>query len=71
MIKIMTTEEIIKKKQHGDLKTAGAIIGIKEQNAYAALNRPGSKHHEKIKEILIKVISMREKIAKEATSNTQ
>lgn len=63
----MTTEEILNKKRHGDLKTAGAMIGIKEQNAYAALKREGSKYHEQIKEILTKIISMREVIAKEAT----
>lgn len=64
----MTTEEIIKKKKHGDLKTAGAVIGITEQNAYAALHRKGSKHHENIKEILSKVIDMREKLQYEAIS---
>ena len=61
----MTTEEINNKKRHGDLKTAGAILGISEYNAYAALNRPGSKHHEQIKNILTKVISMREALEAE------
>lgn len=65
----MTTEEINKKKRHGDLKTAGAMIGISEQNAYAALNREGSKHHEEIKKILIKVISMREALQAEHQLN--
>lgn len=64
----MTAQEIIKKKRHGDLKTAGAMLGITEQNAYVALNRPGSKYHEQIKNILSKVIGMREKLEKEVKS---
>ncbi len=66
----MTTEEINNKKQHGDLKTAGAMLGITPANAHAALSRPGSKYHEQIINILSKVITMREQLAKEAKSIT-
>ena len=38
------------------------MLGINEKNAYAALERDGSKYHERIKEILTKIISMREMI---------
>lgn len=62
----MTKDEILEKKQHGDLKTAGAMIGISEHNAYAALNREGSKHHNKIIKILSQVIEMRERLKQEA-----
>ena len=61
----MTVEEIIKKKKHGDLKTAGAMLGISEQNAYVALKREGSKYHSQIVDILSKVIGMREKLQQE------
>lgn len=63
----MTTEEIIQKKQHGDLKTAGAVHGISAKNAYIALQRPGSKYYERVKNTLEKVILMREKLTAEAT----
>lgn len=66
---MMTKEEILRQKQHGDLKTAGAIIGISEHNAYQALNRVGSKHHEEIVKILSKVITMREKLAEDAKTD--
>lgn len=66
---MLTKEEILKKKKHGDLKTAGAIIGISEHNAYQALNRVGSKHHEEIIKILSKVIIMREKLKEEAKTD--
>ena len=61
----MTVEEINKKKKHGDLKTAGAMLGITEQNAYVALNRRGSKYHTRIVDVLTKVIDMREKLQQE------
>lgn len=61
----MTTEEIIQKKKHGDLKTVGAMLGISEQNAYAALKSEGSKYHTQIVDILSKVIGMREKLQQE------
>lgn len=66
----MTTEEINKKKINGDLKIAGSLVGISAQNAYAALNREGSKHHDKIKEILTKVIEMRENLKNEVFNAT-
>lgn len=61
----MTVEEIKQKKQSGDLKTAGKILGITVYNAYAALNRPGSKYHDLIVNILTKLIEMREIIFNE------
>lgn len=63
---MLTKEEIINKKQHGDLKIAGEMIGISQANAYAALNREGSKYHNEIKRILTKVIKMRSFIKNEA-----
>jgi hypothetical protein len=61
----MTVEEIKQKKQSGDLKTAGKMLGISVYNAYAALNRPGSKYHERIVNVLTKLIEMREIISNE------
>lgn len=58
----MDVEEILVKKKHGDLKTAGEAIGISEFNAYNALKRRGSKHHDKIKEVLTKIITLREQL---------
>ncbi len=66
----MTKDEILEKKLHGDLKTAGAMIGISDKNAYAALSREGSKHHKQIVEILTRIISMREQIQKETNHET-
>ncbi|MBN1651720.1 MAG: hypothetical protein JW857_10350 [Bacteroidales bacterium] len=59
----MTVEEIKTKKKSGDLKSAGEMIGITESNAYVALNRIGSKHHENIVNVLTKIIEMRELLA--------
>jgi len=61
----MTLQEIKTKKKSGDLKTAGEMLGITEFNAYAALNREGSKYHQRIVEILQKIIEMRQLIANE------
>lgn len=61
----MTLQEIKTKKESGDLKTAGKMLGITEFNAYAALNREGSKYHQRIVEILQKIIEMRQLIANE------
>lgn len=62
---MITKEEILEKKQHGDIKTAGAIIGISEANAYKALMREGSKYHQQITNTLSKVIEMRMKLIAE------
>ena len=62
----MTKDEILAKKMHGDLKTAGDMIGITEKNAYAALNREGSKYHDKLVKALSQVIKMREILQKNA-----
>lgn len=62
---MLSKTEILRKKKHGDLKAAGAMIGISEHNAYAALNREGSKHHDEIIKILSRVIESRELIAQE------
>ncbi len=61
----MTVEEIKQKKVSGDLKAAGEMLGISVYNAYVALNRPGSKYHERITNILAKMIEMRERIKNE------
>jgi len=63
---LMTKDEILQKKMHGDLKTAGAMLGITEKNAYAALTREGSKYHNRIVACLSKVIKMREMLQKES-----
>jgi hypothetical protein len=62
----MTTDEILQKKLHGDFKTAGDMVGITEKNAYAALKREGSKHHEDVKNALARIIQMRETLKKNA-----
>lgn len=59
----MTLQEIKSKKKSGDLKSAGEMLGISEFNAYAALNREGSKYHQRILNILSKIIEMRDLIA--------
>lgn len=61
----MDKKEILKQKKHGDLKQAATILGISEQNAYAALNRVGSKHHENVVKTLSRIIRMREELKKE------
>ncbi|MBN1652021.1 MAG: hypothetical protein JW857_11875 [Bacteroidales bacterium] len=61
----MTIDEIKSKKKPGDIKTAGEMIGITQGNAWVALHRPGSKHHERIVNVLTKIIEGREKIANE------
>jgi len=62
----MTTDEILRKKMHGDLKTAGDMIGITEKNAYAALSRKGSKHHADVIAALTQIIEMRKTLQKNA-----
>ncbi len=62
----MSTDEILKQKLHGDLKTAGSMIGITEKNAYAALKREGSKYHNDVKSALTQIIQMRETLTKNA-----
>lgn len=66
----MELQEIKLKKKSGDLKNAGKMLGISEFNAYAALNRVGSKYHESIKQILIKLIEMRDLIQQEQNTIT-
>lgn len=61
----MDKNQVLEKKKHGDLKQAGTILGISEQNAYAALNRVGSKHHENVVKTLSRIIRMREELKKE------
>ena len=65
----MTKDEILKKKMHGDFKTAGDMVGITEKNAYAALKREGSKYHDDIKKALTQIIELREILKKKAHAN--
>ena len=62
----MSKDEILTKKMHGDLKTAGELIGITKKNAYAALTREGSKYHDKVIKALSQIIEMRETLQKSA-----
>ena len=66
----MTTDEILQRKMHGDFRTAGDMVGITEKNAYAALTRKGSKHHDAVKKALTQIIQMRETLKKNAKADT-
>lgn len=66
----MTKDEILQKKMHGDLKSAGGMVGITEKNAYAALTREGSKYHERVVSALSKIIEMRETLQKNTKADT-
>ncbi|MFK5951251.1 MAG: hypothetical protein QM500_21045 [Methylococcales bacterium] len=61
----MNIQEIKSKKRIGDLKSAGDMIGINKFNAYAALNREGSKYHDRIVNALSKIIEARQKLEDE------
>lgn len=61
----MDIQEIKLKKKIGDLKSAGEMISINKFNAYAALNREGSKYHDRIVSALSKIIENRQKLANE------
>ncbi len=63
---MLTKEEIIKRKRHGDLKTVADIIGISNDNAYRALNREDSKYHSKVVELLSAIIINRETLENQA-----
>jgi len=61
----MTYTEIKEKKATGDIKVAANVLKISQTNAWNALNRPGSKYHEMVVQIIEKLIVSREKIANE------
>lgn len=67
----MNLEEIKEKKQSGDMKTAAKMAGISQKNAFAALNREGSKYHNRIIEKLSEVITLRENLINESKKQIQ
>ncbi len=46
----------------GDVETAAAMVGITTTNAYKALKRVGSKHHESMQKALRTIIAKREEL---------
>lgn len=67
----MEIEEIKTKMQDGDMKTAASAIGISRENASQALRRLNSKYHDAIKNMLEKVITMRETLIAGSSTDTE
>jgi hypothetical protein len=60
----MKRQEIIKKKQNGDMAVAAKMIGVTRVHANVIWSRPGSKRYPELLESLEKIIEAREKLVK-------
>lgn len=58
----MDLQEINQKKMYGDFTTVSKMVDLTPSNAFAALQRPDSKHHTKVSKALTMVIQTREQL---------